>query len=251
MENNIEIFEKFLDNKLSLSEKKNFEDSLRKNSELLQELKEYIAGRAAINLASNERLKIKFDEIRMSSENQRTDKTFLRPILYTAASIALLLGISWYFFYHKNSPRNSNEFFLAFYKRPLINNIIERGTSNNDIEENILDSAIYFYSNNEISKAKNEFEKLAYDSSSKYISSISFYLGICYLESNKIDTAILMFDRVRKESIFVFETQWYKAISLIKLGKMSDAINILQTIIQNKLHPKKKEAEKLLKILMK
>ncbi len=59
-----------------------------------------------------------------------------------------------------------------------------------------------------------------------------FYSGLCYYNLGKFDKALSCFDRCANDSFSTFEeeAQWYKALSLIKLRKSTEAESLLRDI---------------------
>lgn len=60
-----------------------------------------------------------------------------------------------------------------------------------------------------------------------------FYGGLCYFNLNKYEQSIELFDKVLASEWFSFneEAKWYKAKALVKLGRTSEAHDVLDEII--------------------
>jgi len=79
----------------------------------------------------------------------------------------------------------------------------------------------------------------------------NFYTGLCYLEMNNFDKAIISFQKVitEKDNLFTEQAEWYMALGLLKANEKKDAYTILNQIVENNgyYHKNAKELLKKLK----
>lgn len=108
-----------------------------------------------------------------------------------------------------------------------------------------LERAIYLYKIHKYIKALNEFEMI----SAKHPDEVNaqFYSGLCFYHLGQNVNAINKFDAVlkNKETEFNEETNWYKALTLLKLKNITDAKKVLKSIVQENGFYKTKAEEQL------
>lgn len=98
-----------------------------------------------------------------------------------------------------------------------------------------LETSMYYFSKGQYKKALNRYLTIL----EQYPDDLNahFYGALCYYSMRKYDKSIDFFDRVLSEEFnqdfiaFREEAKWYKAKSLVKLGKRNDATIILDEII--------------------
>lgn len=248
MKEDLALLEKYVEGKMTARERAEFEKALVQDNDLINELKKYLLSKTAIEHASNERIKRQLDEIGTTLEQRHSQKTRWVTILLAAAGIALLIGLGWVMKRSFQHPRTHEEIFLSYYQRPGVYEMEYRG-SGSDSSILIWNRAINCYASGEIQKAITEFEYLSSLPDLAFSSGVYFFLGISYLESDKPEKAIQAFKQVSTGSRYNLETQFYRALCLIKLDKQKDAADLLYTIKNNHGHPYRKKASKILKEL--
>ncbi|MBN2761771.1 MAG: tetratricopeptide repeat protein, partial [Bacteroidales bacterium] len=242
------ILEKYTEGRMSPEEKNDFEKRIKDEPGFKEELENFILSKSAIRFASNKRLKTKLDDIGAALEDKYTRKTRTLAYLMAAAGVALLIGMGW-LMNHNFQPRKSyEEIFLSYYQRPEINEMSFRSTAGDSVMMK-WHKAMDHYTAGDMQEAITEFGHITDMSDVTFSSRTSFFLGICYLESNQPEAALQAFNRVKKNSSYGYETQFYKALCYIKLGKQEDAVELLDIVRQDNNHPRRKEAAKLLKDL--
>lgn len=100
---------------------------------------------------------------------------------------------------------------------------------------NYLETSMNFFSSGDLKKALNRYLTIL----EQYPDDLNahFYGGLCYLNMKKYDLALNSFERtlsIEKQAEFVAfreEAKWYKAKTLIKLGRNSEAKELLNEII--------------------
>ena len=133
-------------------------------------------------------------------------------------------------------------------KGELFNQYFEAETSimvtrstNVDIDTDVK-TALQFYTNAEYQKAITIFENNQNNIISK------FYLGLSYIETNDFVKAKESFQAVldHNDNLFIEQSEWYKALCLLKLNKNKEAA-ILFAEIENSNSLFRDQANKILK----
>lgn len=82
------------------------------------------------------------------------------------------------------------------------------------------------------------------------IPSLFLYVGVSALELDKHEEAIFCFDQlINSNAIDQSKGYWYKALTFLKQGKKEDAVNVLNSILENKDNYNFKEAKIVLQKL--
>ena len=155
-----------------------------------------------------------------------------------AASIVLLLGVSiWYF---NLKSLTSTELFDSYYQPfPNVVNPIVRGEQ----ASNELNKAFILYEQGNYQDAINIFAKYSDENS-------VFYAGVCEMQMNKFNEAILYFDlTIAAKSTFVLYAKWYKSLALVKFNKKAEAISILKELSEESEFDLKDKVIELMKDL--
>lgn len=76
----------------------------------------------------------------------------------------------------------------------------------------------------------------------------NFYTGLCYLEKNNFNKAIMSFQKVidEKDNLFTEQAEWYMSLCLLKTNEEKSAFAILNRIVETKGYYQK-DAKELLK----
>jgi tetratricopeptide (TPR) repeat protein len=244
----LEILENYYEGKMSNSEKEAFEKLIISDTQVAEEMQNYILSRTAIASASNERLKKHLIEsgnvLEMSEQGKNPFTRFLR----IAASLAILMGLGWVLFHFLQPQKSSEEVYLSYYQRPDVAEFTVRG-EDNDSSQLFWDRGLDYYANHNIEKAAAEFNKFILNNKTSSASKAYFMLALCYMEMNNTQKAIQTFGQVNDKSNFVFMKQYYCALCYIKMDKKKEASDLLQKIVQDQNHPYRKNAIRILREL--
>jgi tetratricopeptide (TPR) repeat protein len=241
MKADLEILEKYYEERMSHSEKETFEKLVISDAQMAADLQNYIISKTAIASASNERLKKHLIEngkvLPLSDQRKAPFKRYLA----IAASIAILIGLGWVIFQFLHPQKSTEEIYIAYYQRPDINEFTVRG-EDNDSGQVFWDQGLNYYANHKIEKAAEEFNKIIQINKTSSASKAYFMLALCYMEMNNTQKAIQTFGRVSDQSNFVYMKQYYSALCLIKMDKKKEASDLLLKIVKDQNHPYRKNA---------
>lgn len=156
-----------------------------------------------------------------------------------AASIVLLLGLTYFF--NTNNNASPNELFNNYFE-PYKNVIapIERGTT----EQNEKTMAFMAYEKGNYNEAVNLFTNLYTSTKEPYY---LFYKANALLKLNKAEEALpLLKEHLKTKDTLTDKTPWYMAMAYLKLEDKANAKKLLQHVITEEKF-NNKEAKKLLK----
>jgi len=229
------LLEKYIQNRLSQEERAEF-DTLLSND---------VAFKKEVDLHINLK-KVAQHEDDADFRNLIADFETVKPQQssnYTkwlaAASIILLLGLSYFF--NLNNTTSSNELFNNYFE-PYRNVIqpIERSTT----QQNEKTMAFMAYEKGDYAKAVQLFTNLYNTTKEPYY---LFYKANALLKLEKADEALpLLQEHLKTKDTLTDKTHWYMALAYLKLKDKENAKKLLQKVITEGKY-KTKEAEKLLK----
>ena len=245
-----EILEKYCEGRMQKAEKEAFEETLRTDAGLSDEVKSYFLSKSAIASASNQRLKKHLDEMGQGLDLADASRTRFVQYILAAAGICLLIGMGWMMMHFFGFRKTAGEIYLAYYERPDVGEFAERSIGS-DSSLVIWNTALDNFSRHEILKASREFEQLTDNQGAIPFSNVYFMLAICAMESDDFEKAIDAFDHVKSGSSFAFAMQYYKALCFIKMNKKQEASDLLRSIKNQPAHPYHKHAKRLLRMLNK
>jgi predicted negative regulator of RcsB-dependent stress response len=170
---------------------------------------------------------------------KRTNTTQFIRLFAAAASIVCILSFAWY--YSNNSTINyQQEYAAAFEKHsntlstPVQMELSEQGFGGNP-DENALQEilvAMTAYDNKEYVQAAALLQQLLQDQATNtYQNKIELYLGLSYLETNKIDKAIAQLQSLSaKEGANSASTEWYLALAYLRAKEIEKTKAILENL---------------------
>lgn len=220
-EENYILFDKYLENELSIDEKNTFEKELSEDHELASAFETFKELNLHLDnkLGNAKELKVFKENLNsISKNNLKTKKVKViafKPWQYgVAASIAVLVGL----FLFQNTNPNFED-----YNNPEKAYFTERG----DIDEN-LKQAQDAFNNKNYKKAIPYFESVLKEKKSP---EIQCFYAISLLESNQIQKAEVNFNEIKLgTSILKNKALWYLALSKLKQKEYSSCKKILLTI---------------------
>lgn len=206
------LFERFLEE----------DDDFREQFELEKNVQEVVRD----SERSAQKKKLQQFELEFSKAGS-SKTTFWKP-MRIAASIAILLGASWFIFNSAifNSP---NDLYASNYEKyPNTAYTITRGdTKDNSLERQAFEA----YELNDYDMAIHYFKELRNKTGLDYV---DFYLGQSYLANGDTEKAIDAFEKISSiNSDYQSEALWYAAIAHLKLGQNKRAMSLLETLLED------------------
>ena len=233
--NKNEFIEKYIQNKLSAEEKRSFDKLVMQDAEFKEDVKWHENLKRVTEHKDDADFKTLISEI--ESKQVVKSKNFTKWI--AAASIVLVVGVSYFFFSNDNT--NSNKLFTDYFE-PYRNVIqpIERGNSLQD--EKTL--AFIAYEKGDYKKAITLFSKLYKSTDESYY---LFYQANALLKLEKAKEAVpLLLEHLKTKDTLTPKSRWYLALAYLKLNKKEKAKISLKKVISDGKY-KTKEARELLK----
>ncbi|MFD2561660.1 tetratricopeptide repeat protein [Aquimarina rubra] len=251
----------YLSGAMSASEKQAFEERLRTDSALAEELKlqkemltmyedqQWLEGdRDALKTKEAKQLQSFFESDEATSlkstinqvitENRSGSKHKTFWFIGIAASIAVLLTVSLFVF----KENNYDELYASYVHMDEIPSLVTRGEDTNKLLEN----AQLLFEDKKYQEATESFA--AYHKAEEAIDPLSYiYNGMAYTELNKFDEALSQFELLaNSETLQAKKANWYKALVYLKQKKKRKLTDVLKSIIADKNNYKYQEAQELL-----
>lgn len=222
MENSdkILLIEKYLRDELGKAERENFQKQLTIDKELATafEVEQSIFNAVQVSAETNFRNRLEQIEVPATSTIRSIN---WRPWAM-AASILLLIGLSWYG-YQLNQTTSPSELYAANYVPPTFS-----VTRNNTNIAPSVTSAAEAYQQKEFEAA---IQQLVPYLQNNYDAKLGLVLGASYLETAQWEAAINAFETVRTQSELKDDATWYLAMTYLK----SDQVNLAKTEFQQLL----------------
>lgn len=242
MEKEILLY-KYFEGSLSPSEQDSFELFLKEDEDFRLQFELEKDVQKAVQNSNREVLKSKLQGFENERSKTSSPKRLFWKPLRIAASIAILLGASWFIFNSVIFDGPEELFATHYEKYPNTAYTITRGDANDNSLER---KAFEAYERNDYNIAIRSLKKLKEKTGLDYV---DFYLGQSYLANGDTEEAILIFEKINAiNSDFKSEALWYEALAQLQLKEKPKAISKLKTLIEDGSF-KKEEAENLLKNL--
>lgn len=253
-----ELIEAYLSKQLSATDQAEFEQEMRRDEALAQEIRTQQELRMGLRaLAIEQRLKTaqhRHNQSKKAKVISLTPTVKTRKIVFTrwlaAASVVLVLSVSVYVFQLQNVSRPIETAFIENYQPDLSDNISKSlPTKFNSLNRKQLEEGIKSYRIGDYPKAISILQTLAADNSTQTLR--NYYLGVSYLAKNEPDQAIkcLAVANQSADPSLRHKAAWYLALAHLKKNDRPQMKASLQRIATNGQSPYQHKAKKLLKIL--
>ncbi len=240
-----ENIDKYLDGELSGAESIEFEkkmkidEGLRKNVSINMMIQEELSDKRL------NKLKINLDRAYKSFRKPKSRLVLFSYKYVAAATIAVLVSVGILLTQRMKEESLSVDLMSEFYSPYSMNQNFRTVVSD---KNDLLMLALENYENGDYSSARKSFEEISKTDPDNY--AVLFYLGITYIETEAVDKAVLMFDKIidNKGNLFVEQSEWYKGICYLKLDKKEEAFKQFEIIAANDGFFKKRANEILEKL---
>lgn len=231
MQTHKELINKYFSDELTDSELKTFNQLNNDNKNFQEELE--FQQKIKTGFQNHERralkrllINIEHNIIHEQTEPTQRIKPFRTIWPYiTAASLILILGVSYFF----NQEKVSNDFDLFYETYPNVVNPITRNDKHNPAE--VEKSAFMAYENEKFQEADSLFN-IVNDQHKEYI---LFYKGITKIELKQYDSAQIYFSNYLYSDGMQFRDQakWYMALSFLVAGDTINGKKALEKLKEN------------------
>ncbi len=237
-----ELIQKYAHGRLTEVEQQAFDTLLKNDPEFEKAVTEYKNVQKAI--ASHEKEALK-KELQQLEATQVTNDTVEKPSrnykrLAVAVVLILLFGLISNYFIQLG---NSNETLYATYFEPYPNALkpVTRSTT----AEDPLHNALYAYESQEYEKAIAEFDTVLAMQDNPNVD-VLFYKAMSLLNLGKEQDAIAILRTIKHSTTkFTPQIYWYGALIHIKFDEKEKALKALQYMVKQQILFKKKEREVL------
>lgn len=219
----LETIERYLKNTMSTEERDAFEEKLKDNPVLKQQVKDIGAMLFGVRKAI---FKNKVDgfheELKEKKSEQYTDKKVFKlnfKHLSIAASIAILIGSVWFF----NQPKSNQALFDKYY-------VEDRGLETNmgETDNYIFDDAMVDYKKQKYTMAIKKWRPLLQNKPEN--DTLNYFLGVAHLANKNENEAVNYLKATIRntESSFKNEAYFYLGLSYLKMDNIDLAIEYLE-----------------------
>ncbi len=202
MENNLDLFDRYVNDTLSSEERSNFQARLESEQDFKKEFEQYQVIVSGIAQAGFDELKDKLQQRELIHSGSKPDYFLYMRI---AASIVLLTVLSYLavnYFTKTDFQTLYSEYYEPY---PNIEDPINRSSQYEDL------SVYQLYEQREYQEVINRLSVAEALSDADH-----FYLGQSYLAVNDPENAIESLGQIDKKSRYYEAAQWYIALSLLK-----------------------------------
>jgi tetratricopeptide (TPR) repeat protein len=224
-----------------------FESLLEENTKLKEEtllhaqINDSIIETDIINLRTN--ISEIIDENKQSTKIRKfiPDNLQNKPLRYVGVAAAAAAVISAGFFtLSQQKTTSQNLFQQAYHPYDAIGLLRSAPLSNPSFK------GIDLYNDRKFDEAIAQFALILKDNDEHPM--CNFYTGLCYVEKNNFNKAIMSFQKVidEKDNLFTEQAEWYMALCLLKTNEGKKSFTILNRIVETKGYYQK-DAKELLK----
>lgn len=252
-QNTYEHIEQYLDGELPEMEVLGFEKRIEED----QVFKEAVEDVMKLRHAAHSLLKENYEE--KFSQWREEEGGIIRPIrarsrqryMAVAAVVLLLLTSVVLFINRPSSEPVSMQQLYTMNDAPLKPSGTRTFETDNETKDIWL-SAIQLYGKGQYEEAAVQFNQMIEVISDKSeLDQPLLYLGTCYLFTEKTELALETLEKVDEGSESSYQADWYISLAYLKMEDKNHAMKALKKITTLSFHPKKTEAEEILRHLEK
>lgn len=232
-----DLIEKYIENRLSLEEKLTFDELFKNDMAFKKEVALHVDLKKAIEGEDDANFKNLIYDLERQVNNSTKKRSYGKWL--AAASIILLLGISYFF--NMGQKLSTDELFIQNFE-PYRNVILPIERSSEQQDKKAL--AFIAYEKGEYETAITLFSSLYVVTKEPYY---LFYKANALLKLERAKEAVpLLLAHLKTKDTLTEKTNWYLALAYLKINDKSNAKKSLKKVIINGKY-KTKEAKKLLK----
>ncbi len=238
----LEKIDKYFNNELSLSERKDFEIQLVKDEELKENVSFYLNTRTAAKQLADDKRREEFEELRKKISQKSGDSGKIKPMIWLsglAASIVLVVGFWWF----SRTPDLGTNVIADTYIQEHFQNLPVKMDASTDS----LQMGLRLFNEQKLIEAQIVFENILKRKNND--SEATKYAGITALRLKNYDKAIQYFKILASQKdLFANPGKFYEAITLLQKSPINkkEAEVLLKEVVDNGLEGKE-EALKMLK----
>ncbi len=253
IEKEIELFEQYLNDQLSQTDRAAFDKKLKNNDQFKESFELHVDAVRTIKSERNKELKSFFQNIEKEEKEprQKHDTPAIKKtgptkgkifnitkfISSIAAAIAIIVAAT--FLFQPSSSTDYADQYFSPYPNAIVK--IERSTPS----PSPLQEAMRIYQAEKYPQAITLFEAYLKEDADPRV---RLYLAISLLAEGQTDKALTQFEALSQLEDFEYEevNTWYLALSHLKENNEAKAKTVLQSIVNKDQHFKKKEAVEIL-----
>lgn len=225
----LDEIEKYLQNGLSASEKKAFEEKMSHDPSLAAEVENHRTAIFLIRTGGIQSLKKELDSYSVYAPAEK-EESKLRSInkwyFWAAASVALVAVV---ILVTSQRQPDVNELFITYYTTPTADRQIVR----DGLEVDEKTQAFLDYDQGHYNEALVQFENMLLEKPGD--SELLFYAGAAALSGNQPAKAIRYFTELLKDPDTIYQTRahWYLSLACLKEGELEKCKQYLRALERN------------------
>lgn len=230
--------------KLKDSALERFEEAMKNDPALSNEVEARKLVLAGIRSLNNEHLRQKMKTIHREEYTSIKHKKPIRkiyPFLLAAAASVILLIIAWQFVFQAPS---SDKLFAQFYQ-PYEASFTQRDGSS----DQLLNRAEFYYRNGNFKATLPVLDSIILNQPQNF--QVKMAKGICHLEEHELEEASRGFTEIIDQNVplLVNQAKWYLALTSLKQNNLKKSELFLEQLATNPSADYNKEAKELLESL--
>ncbi len=255
-EDQYEIIEAYLTNELSAADRASFEDDLRDDAELREEVdrqRDIRLGLRALGIErALERARTQYKATAVPDNVTPVNQTIVRPLVNwrywaAAASVVVVLGVGYYT-YQQTTDRQDDVAYAETFKPDPTDQLMKdfpSGKVSPETRTQFLDAL----TNYKAGKYDNVIEQLrTLPADKQTIHYKNYFLGLSYLANKQPAEAIPSLSKARATPSEKLrqKAEWFLALAYVKNGQTKKALPMLKQISTDKAHPFQSLAQRVL-----
>ena len=241
-----EMIDRYLFNEMGDQEKKDFENHLSQDDALKRKYNLQKDIQKALNETEIILLRNQLDKIHYRYFSKNNIRILIPKITRVAAAVTIIITVSVLVLL--NNRKLENQAIYDKYFEPYESVVRVRSTSSSD---NIVTKAMLFYDEGKYYEAAQLFEKILATDSTRIVE--NFYSGISNMEISEYQKANKSFSRIvnnKNNNPFIEQAEWYLGFCYLMTNKNDKAYNQFEKIAtSNSFY--KKNAKKILRKIKK
>lgn len=237
-----ELFNSYLDGKLSPDDRQLFEQLLEEKPEYKILLEEHRRLKIAVTL--EERSKIKEFLLEVDQNQKPSPNTSWKSWVFSGAA-ACVIVLAGLFLWTNLSMTPGEKIYKSYYETyPNLIAPTVRGES----QTSLMTDAFLAFDNQDFEKASVLFENLQQEPNSEFA---IFYQGICQLELGRPEKAIPLLLKVKEDAVNPdkITATWYAALGYFQLNKLEEGTKAVKQVAEAEGHPFQSKAQELAQML--
>ena len=226
-----ELIESYINGEMEVAIRQEFEERLKEDIDLASDIQVHESIVEGIKDRGREKLRMRFLQLEYqlledeAIENLSDDDLGIRSHLkWGIAMLVIIIPLIYYLIPSKNPHQIFDDYYEVFENETVL-------YASGQQEPTLYERAFTAYDDQDYAKAVKLFEELEKSSTDRI--AVPFFLAMSYLANDQAEVALhkyWMLSQLETHD-FLEESQWYLALSMVRVGKMASAKKELKKIV--------------------